>query len=272
MVRATLLAAMLGLLIGVTRAQAEDDPWVTCRPAYCSAQFTTLLSHTDNIDRNGSFTDAPFAQQVIELRADVIPLAEKTYANLSVLALLDDRLDDPGNNLGILIPQAELYHKRWGLRWSVSYAPVFIFRNLFADNTARLHEINFGIKKSWKPETLFDSVDLRFELKERIAQPKAESEHRLTLEAEMVRRFDLFGQPMRLWIEARAETGLRNTERAGTRIGHKFTNTAELTTDLNRHVRLIVLKVRRTDQAAGPRTSDYARWDIGAGIKLKLTW
>ena len=266
------LALMLAIWAGTVQAK-DDPPWYSCLPAYCSLALTSEFGVTNNIDRNGKHEDAPFATGVAELRADVVPIGYGIHANLSVLAILNDRMDFPGQDLGILIPQAHFWRDAFGLRWSVSYAPVFIFRDLFKRNTARLHELNFGIKHIWKtPPFLLDSLDLRFEYKERLADPDAESEHRFTLEAEAVEHFQLGGRKFRIWTELRAETGIRNEDRIGTRIAHKFTNTIELTTNLSKRVRLTVLKLRREDRASGPRSSDFGRWEIGSAIRLKLNW
>ncbi|MEM7058572.1 MAG: hypothetical protein AAF557_13335 [Pseudomonadota bacterium] len=251
----------------------EDAPWYSCLPAYCSLALTTELGFTNNVDRNGKHEDAPFATGVAELRADVVPVAYGVHANLSVLAILNDRMDLPGRDLGILIPQIHVWRDAFGLRWSVAYAPVIIFRDLFSRNTARLHEFNFGIKHIWTtPPFLLDSLDLRFEFKERTAEPDTESEHRFTIEAEAVEHFHIGDRKFRVWAELRAETGIRNEDRIGTRVAHKFTSTVELTTNLGRHVRLTIFKVRREDRAAGPRASDFGRWEFGSALRLKFNW
>lgn len=268
-----LLLAWMLILWALPAKAAEQSLWPTCKPAYCSLALTTELAQTNNIGRNGKHEDAPVANTQVELRADVVPIAYGVYTNLSIQAILSDRLDDPGNNLGILIPQAFFWKKAFGLQWSVSYSPVFIFREEFQRNTARLHAFNFGVKHIWKtPPFLLDELDLRFEFKEIIAEPDASSEHRLTLESEMAEHFHVNGFKFRLWSELRAETGIRNQERRGTRIAHKFTGTLKLTTDLTDNLRLTVLKIKRIDQASGPRTSDFGRWEIGTGLRLKFNW
>ncbi|MEM7429445.1 MAG: hypothetical protein AAF441_25490, partial [Pseudomonadota bacterium] len=191
------------LLADAVRADGKDDP-LSCRPAYCSAALTVITGVTDNIGRSGAFEAAPTSVATLEIRADVIPLGQGVYSNLSVLALLQDRLDEPGEDFGLVVPQVFVWKEVAGLRWSAAYAPVIILRDLYTRNTATLHDFNLQVKKVWKPPPfLLDSLDLRLEFKERIGRPHVNSEHRLTLEAEAVKKFTVLDREFRLWSELR---------------------------------------------------------------------